>query len=89
MFSLCKEVTGFPGIPSLETLEGCFVHSEVKSTGSLFTSCSLVNKIHENIRWGQLSNLMSIPTDCPQRDERMGWWETPSWFQKKLYIIFK
>ena len=67
------EVTGFPGIPSLETLEGCFVHSEVKSTGSLFTSCSLVNKIHENIRWGQLSNLMSIPTDCPQRDERMGW----------------
>ena len=67
------EVRGFPGIPSLETLEGCFVHSEVKSTGSLFTSCSLVNKIHENIRWGQLSNLMSIPTDCPQRDERMGW----------------
>jgi alpha-L-rhamnosidase len=67
------EVRGFPGIPSLETLEGCFVHSEVRSTGSFFTSCSLVNKIHENIRWGQLSNLMSIPTDCPQRDERMGW----------------
>ncbi|NLJ49886.1 MAG: alpha-L-rhamnosidase, partial [Candidatus Atribacteria bacterium] len=67
------EVTGFPGVPSLETLEGCFVHSEVKSMGSLFTSSLLVNKIHENIRWGQLSNLMSIPTDCPQRDERMGW----------------
>lgn len=67
------EVSGFPGIPSLETLKGCFVHSGVKSTGNLFSSCSLVNKIHENTRWGQLSNLMSIPTDCPQRDERMGW----------------
>ena len=33
----------------------------------------MINKIHENTVWGQLSNLMSIPTDCPQRDERMGW----------------
>jgi alpha-L-rhamnosidase len=67
------ELTGYPGVPSLGSLEGCFVHSDVGEVGNFFCSNQLVNKIHENIRWGQLSNLMSIPTDCPQRDERMGW----------------
>jgi len=67
------ELTGYPGVPSLGSLEGCFVHSDVGEAGNFFCSNQLVNKIHENVRWGQLSNLMSIPTDCPQRDERMGW----------------
>jgi len=67
------EVTGFPGTPTLDNLEGCVVHSAVESAGSFICSNQLINKIHQNIIWGQLSNLMSIPTDCPQRDERMGW----------------
>jgi len=67
------EVTGSSDGLMLESLEGCVVHSAVEPTGRFICSNSLINHIHRNILWGQLSNLMSIPTDCPQRDERMGW----------------
>ena len=67
------EVNGFPGTPALESLEGCVVHSAVPPTGRFLCSHPLINQIHQNVLWGQLSNLMSIPTDCPQRDERLGW----------------
>jgi len=67
------EVTGFPGTPNLGTIQGVVVHSAVEPVGGFACSNMLVNNIHRNVVWGQLSNLMSIPTDCPQRDERMGW----------------
>lgn len=67
------EMTGFPGVPTLENIEGRFVHSDVESTGDFHCSNKLINQIHRNIIWGQLANLMSVPTDCPQRDERYGW----------------
>jgi alpha-L-rhamnosidase len=67
------ELTGFPGDPSSEALEGRFVHTDVETAGTFSCSNELVNRIHGNILWGQLSNLMSVPTDCPQRDERHGW----------------
>ncbi|AEE96386.1 glycoside hydrolase family 78 protein [Mahella australiensis] len=67
------EMTGFPGTPSLDTLEGRFLHTAVEPTGGFECSNQLLNNIHRNIIYGQLSNLMSVPTDCPQRDERMGW----------------
>ena len=67
------EVTGYPGQPGFGALEGCFVHSDVPRTGSFRCSNDMLNRIHQNVLWGQLSNLMSIPTDCPQRDERHGW----------------
>jgi len=67
------EVTGFPGAPMLESLEGCIVHSAVEPIGGFICSNPLINQIHRNILWAQLSNLMSVPTDCPQRNERMGW----------------
>ncbi len=67
------EVGGFPGTPVLESIEGRVVHSAVESVGGFISSNSLINSIHKNVLWGQLSNLMSVPTDCPQRDERMGW----------------
>ena len=67
------EITGFPGTPSLKSIEGRVVHSAVPSRGSFLCSNDVINQIHQNTLWGQLSNLMSIPTDCPQRDERMGW----------------
>lgn len=67
------EVTGFPGTPTLESIEGRVVHSAVEPVGGFICSNSLINSIHKNVLWGQLSNLMSIPTDCPQRNERMGW----------------
>ena len=67
------ELTGFPGTPSIDTLEARVVHSSVEPIGSIVSSNELINQIHKNIIWGQVSNLMSVPTDCPQRDERMGW----------------
>lgn len=67
------EVTGFPSVPTIEDVTGCFVHTDVEKVGNFYCSNDLINKIHKNILWGQLSNLQSIPTDCPQRDERFGW----------------
>ncbi len=67
------EVTGYPGTPSLDSLRGHVVHSAVQTTGSFVASKSLLNQIHKIIRWSDLTNLMSVPTDCDQRDERQGW----------------
>ncbi|MHC4673971.1 MAG: family 78 glycoside hydrolase catalytic domain [Planctomycetota bacterium] len=67
------ELTGFPGKPDLSTIEGCVVHSDLERTGSFSCSNQLINRIYKNILWGVRGNLRSIPTDCPQRDERHGW----------------
>ena len=67
------EVTGFPGTPSLDSLRGRVVRSDVESVGSFAASKPLLNQIQRLIRWGQATNLHSIPTDCDQRDERLGW----------------
>ena len=67
------ELTGFPGVPTKRALLARVVHSAVDSTGSFSCSHPLINQIHENVRRSQLSNLHSVPTDCCQRDERLGW----------------
>lgn len=67
------EVTGFPGTPTLENLLGCVVHTACESTGEFTCDNELINRIHRATRWSQRSNLMGYPMDCPQRDERLGW----------------
>ncbi len=67
------EVKGFPGKPSLSALEGRVVHDDLKSAGEFTCSNPLLNRIYRNIFWGVRGNYRSIPTDCPQRDERQGW----------------
>jgi alpha-L-rhamnosidase len=67
------EVTGYPGTPSLDSLRGHVVRTAVRTTGSFVASKPLLNQIHKMIRWSDLTNLHSVPTDCDQRDERMGW----------------
>ncbi len=67
------EVTGFPGTPDLSALTGLVIGSDIPKTGSFETSSALVNQLQSNIDWGQRGNFLSIPTDCPQRDERLGW----------------
>lgn len=49
------------------------VHSDIKRTGWIETSDLMLNRLFENIIWGQKSNFIDVPTDCPQRDERLGW----------------
>ncbi|MDR3703374.1 MAG: family 78 glycoside hydrolase catalytic domain [Candidatus Sulfopaludibacter sp.] len=67
------EVTGFPGIPTADTLEGRVVHDDMDKTADFTSSNTLLNQIHHNVFWGIAGNYRSIPTDCPQRDERQGW----------------
>ena len=67
------EVTGLPGIASLAALEGRVVHDDVEHTGQFKCSNELLNKIYTNVFWGTRGNYRSMPTDCPQRDERQGW----------------
>lgn len=67
------ELTGFPGQPAEDTLEARFVHSAVDRAGFFDSSHPLINQIHQLVVNCQRANLMSIPTDCPQRDERHGW----------------
>ncbi|KAI6084112.1 glycoside hydrolase family 78 protein [Hypoxylon rubiginosum] len=49
------------------------VHSDMEETGSFECSDPLINKLHKNVQWSMKGNFMSVPTDCPQRDERLGW----------------
>jgi alpha-L-rhamnosidase len=67
------EVTGFPGELTPENLTGIVVHSDMAVTGKYESSNALLNKLQDNIQWGQKGNFVDVPTDCPQRDERLGW----------------
>ena len=67
------EVTGYPGEPPLDAITGRVVHSAMLPSGSFECSNTMVNRLQSNIIWGQRSNFVSVPTDCPQRDERLGW----------------
>lgn len=66
------EVTGFPGRPSLESVKARVTHTDVEPAGTFECSHPLLNKIQKATRWAYLSNLASIPTDCPHR-EKNGW----------------
>jgi alpha-L-rhamnosidase len=67
------ELVGFPGTPGLENITGIVIHSEMEPTGTFTCSDPLINQLQKNIQWGQKGNFLDVPTDCPQRDERMGW----------------
>ena len=67
------ELSGFPGTPLPDTIRGRVVQSAVTPVGSFAASKNILNKLQRIITWGQRTNLHSIPTDCDQRDERMGW----------------
>ncbi len=68
------EVTGYPGTPTLDAIRGDVVSSlGGEPVAKLTTSSDLVNKMWSIGIWGQRGNFLSIPTDCPQRDERLGW----------------
>jgi alpha-L-rhamnosidase len=66
-------VSGLPGEPSPEQLTGVVIHSDFAPAGTFTSSEPLLNQLQENIQWGQKGNFLDVPTDCPQRDERLGW----------------
>ncbi len=67
------ELSGFPGRPTLGTITGIVIHSDTPMTGTFACSDPLTNQLQHNIIWSQKGNFVDIPTDCPQRDERLGW----------------
>ena len=68
------EIEGFPGTPSPGDIEGVVVHNACRETGTMrFADSPLLEKFWQNALWSQRSNFFAVPTDCPQRDERMGW----------------
>jgi alpha-L-rhamnosidase len=66
-------VSGLPSEPALDQLTGIVIHSDTPFTGRFETSDPLLNRLQQNIQWAQRGNFLDVPTDCPQRDERLGW----------------
>lgn len=67
------KISGYPGPVLLDHFEGVVVYSDMEKTGTFECSNPLVNQLQHNIQWGQRGNFVDVPTDCPQRDERLGW----------------
>jgi alpha-L-rhamnosidase len=66
-------VVNYPGELTAEDIVGIVVHSDMPPTGTFECSNPLINQLQKNIVWGQKGNFLDVPTDCPQRDERLGW----------------
>jgi alpha-L-rhamnosidase len=80
------EVTGLSTPPAPDAVKAEVVHTDAPFTAKLETGSPIINQLWKNILWGQRSNFVGIPTDCPQRDERLGWmgdaevfWRTASY----------
>ncbi|OGF46089.1 MAG: hypothetical protein A2452_01540 [Candidatus Firestonebacteria bacterium RIFOXYC2_FULL_39_67] len=67
------ELTGLSKKPAKKDVTGIVLHSELPGTGKFECSDKMINRLQKNIIWGQKGNFLDVPTDCPQRDERMGW----------------
>jgi alpha-L-rhamnosidase len=67
------EVSGFKEEPKIGDVKAVVFHTDAPFTATLKTSSAMLNKLWSNILWGQRSNFVGVPTDCPQRDERLGW----------------
>lgn len=69
------EISGLPrnSRPELSWIEGIVLHTSFEQTGNFSSSHPKINQLQSNIQWGQRGNFLEVPTDCPQRDERLGW----------------
>ena len=67
------ELAGLPDKPALDAVTGIVLGSDTPRAGSFACSNPQINQLMSNIEWGQRGNYLSVPTDCPQRDERLGW----------------
>ncbi len=67
------EVEGWPGQLNPDDVQAVVVHSDLERTGWFECSDPMINQLHQNVVWGMRGNFLDVPTDCPQRDERLGW----------------
>jgi alpha-L-rhamnosidase len=82
------EVSGWPGELTAGDLEAVVVHSDLRRTGFFECSDELVNQLHRNVVWGTKGNFLDVPTDCPQRDERLGWTGDIAAFASSAAFLF-
>jgi len=82
------KLEGYPGTPALSDITGVVIHSAMKPSGTFSCSDPLINQLQHNIQWGQKDNFLDIPTDCPQRDERVGWTGDAQVFSKTAAFNF-
>ena len=66
-------VSGYPGVLTADKIGGMVIHSDMAASGTFECSEPLINQLQHNIVWGLKGNFLDVPTDCPQRDERLGW----------------
>lgn len=66
-------VSGYPGELTADKIRGMVIHSDMEPSGTFECSEPLINQLQHNIVWGLKGNFLDVPTDCPQRDERLGW----------------
>ncbi len=67
------KIEGYPGEIKAENFKAVVLYSDMAPTGTFTSSNELINRLQHNIVWGQKGNFLDVPTDCPQRDERLGW----------------
>ena len=67
------QIDGWPGEFDPAAVEAVVLHTDMTRTGWFASSDAMLDRLHENVVWGMRGNFLSIPTDCPQRDERLGW----------------
>ncbi|MGB6193037.1 MAG: family 78 glycoside hydrolase catalytic domain, partial [Terracidiphilus sp.] len=67
------ELTGLPSAPGKDAIAALVIHTQAPFTSELKTGSPMIDQLWSNIVWGQRSNFVGLPTDCPQRDERLGW----------------
>jgi len=97
------KISGWSGDLNLNDFTGCVVYSRMDIIGEIETSNEKVNQLFRNAMWGQKGNFLDIPTDCPQRDERLGWsgdtqmfsgtacfnMDSAAFFSKYAYDLYK
>ncbi len=66
-------VSGYPGTLTEDNIRGMVIHSDMTPSGTFTCSDQMINQLQHNIVWGLKGNFLDVPTDCPQRDERLGW----------------
>ncbi|MGW0808561.1 family 78 glycoside hydrolase catalytic domain [Nonomuraea sp. NPDC002799] len=67
------QIDGWPGEPGPDAVEAVVCHTDMERTGWFESSDPALNRLHENVVWSMRGNFVDLPTDCPQRDERLGW----------------
>ncbi|KAJ8110241.1 hypothetical protein OPT61_g6864 [Boeremia exigua] len=82
------QVDDWPATLQPSDIEAVVCHTEMRRAGSFTCSDRLLNQLHQNIYWGMRGNFLSVPTDCPQRDERLGWSGDLAMFAPTAVLIY-